>query len=347
MVAFLQPCALVRSVRRHHRDDCRGDAYSAPASHLDRGSRNGESVLHPIRGLDDLRSGYRSRSRPSPFGKPSAACDVGADPGGMWCVVARSDRRHYGSRRFTVRLALVRDCGGTVAGATRRRAQSCAAGSGALSVTRRAGSCRRHASNCGRRKRAEVPAAPASPDASSVAEWPGFRGPDRDSVVHGVQIQTDWSTSPPVQIWRRAIGPGWSSFAVQGDVLYTQEQRGEDEIVAAYKVSTGEPVWRHRDPARFYESNGGAGPRGTPTLAHGRVYTFGATGILNVLDARTGARLWSRNAATDTGRKVPDWGFASSPLVLNDEVVVAVSGTLAAYDLSGGKPAMGRPRARR
>jgi outer membrane protein assembly factor BamB len=189
------------------------------------------------------------------------------------------------------------------------------------------------------KKPSDAPAAPAPPAASSaVAEWPGFRGPDRDGVVHGVQLQTDWAVSPPVQIWRRAIGPGWSSFAVQGDVLYTQEQRGEDEIVAAYKVSTGEPVWRHRDPARFYESNGGPGPRGTPTLAHGRVYAFGATGVLNVLDARTGAKLWSRNVATDANRKVPDWGFASSPLVLDDEVIVAASGTLAAYDLSGGKP---------
>ena len=184
--------------------------------------------------------------------------------------------------------------------------------------------------------RVAVPAPPS-------IEWPGFRGAARDSVIRGVRLQTDWSKSPPRQLWRRPIGPGWSSFAVSGDLIYTQEQRGEDEIVAAYRLSTGAPVWAHRDSVRFWESNGGAGPRATPTLDRGRLYAFGATGILNALDASNGATIWSRNVASDTGVTVPDWGFSSSPLLLGDLVVVAAAGKLAAYDVATGAPRWSGP----
>lgn len=179
--------------------------------------------------------------------------------------------------------------------------------------------------------------------AFETAAWPGFRGAKRDGIVSGVTIGTDWERDPPRELWRRAVGPGWSSFALVGDRLCTQEQREEDEAVVCYDAATGEPIWIHSYRARYWESMAGAGPRSTPTYHEGRLYTLGATGILNSLDAASGALLWTRDLKDDTGAPIPDWGFASSPLIVDDLVVVHAPGaaddrTLVAYDRVGGEP---------
>ena len=178
------------------------------------------------------------------------------------------------------------------------------------------------------------PAPPAAP--RHVPEWPGFRGSNRDGIVHGIRIATDWSTAPPVEMWRRPVGPGWSSFAIDGDRFYTQEQLGEEELVTCYSLDKGERIWTHRDPGRFWEAAGGAGPRATPTLHEGRVYTVGANGVINALDARDGSVVWSRNLAADAQKKVPDWGFAGSPLVVGDALIIAAAGKPVSYDLATG-----------
>jgi outer membrane protein assembly factor BamB len=184
-------------------------------------------------------------------------------------------------------------------------------------------------------------ASAAGPLALQPGDWPGFRGPDRDSRATGVRIATDWNEHPPRQVWRHRVGPGWSSFAVVGNRLYTQEQRGPDEVVVCYDAGTGAEVWAHRDTARFSEMMAGPGPRATPTFHEGKIYALGATGRLNCLDADTGHFRWGRDIAADAGAKVPQWGFAASPLVARGVVAVFAGGpdgkSVLGYDASSGK----------
>jgi outer membrane protein assembly factor BamB len=160
----------------------------------------------------------------------------------------------------------------------------------------------------------------------SPGDWPGFRGANRDGRLSGVEIATDWDKSPPRELWRHLIGPGWSSFAVVGDHAYTQEQRGDDELVVCYDLNSGRELWAHHDTTRFTETVAGAGPRSTPTFDDGLVYALGANGVLNCLDATTGALQWSHDVIKDSGASVPQWGFSSSPLVAEGIVTVFAGG---------------------
>lgn len=183
----------------------------------------------------------------------------------------------------------------------------------------------------------------ADPIVAKEQDWTAFRGPNRDAILHGVKLATDWEKSPPKEIWRQRIGPGWSSIAIVGNLLFTQEQRDDMEAVVAIDAATGKEVWSHEDKTRFSEELGGDGPRATPTFADGCVYTLGATGILNCLDAADGSLVWTRDIAVDSGAKVPEWGFTSSPLVVDGRVVVFAGGpedqSLLAYDSKTGDPA--------
>ena len=174
-----------------------------------------------------------------------------------------------------------------------------------------------------------APTTPATTDAVLTAapgDWPAFRGPDRDGRLQHVKIDTDWAKSPPKKLWSRRVGPGWSSFAVIGRFLFTQEQRDANELVVCYDAETGTEVWSHAEATRFSEMIGGPGPRGTPTFDAGRIYALGANGVLLCLDAAKGTQIWKANIIADSGATVPVWGFSSSPLVAHGIVSVYAGG---------------------
>lgn len=169
-------------------------------------------------------------------------------------------------------------------------------------------------------------AANATKLALDAGDWPGFRGAARDGRRTGVRIATDWKQNPPKELWRRQIGPGWGSFAVVGNRLFTQEQLKEFERVVCYDAATGKEVWAHADTTRHSDSESGAGPRATPTFSDGRIYSLGATGRLNCLDAATGKLIWTHDIVEDSKATRPIWGFSSSPLVSKGIVTVFAGG---------------------
>ena len=105
-----------------------------------------------------------------------------------------------------------------------------------------------------------------------------FLGPAGDATVDGVTLVTDWDATPPELLWRQPIGAGWGGFAVVGDHAVTLEQRDTEEIVACYDITSGRCEWAVGAAARHTTVLGGTGPRSTPTIHEGVVYSTGATG---------------------------------------------------------------------
>jgi outer membrane protein assembly factor BamB len=178
-------------------------------------------------------------------------------------------------------------------------------------------------------------------ESAARGDYPQFLGPNRNAAVNDLKLARDWDTLPPREIWRRKLGAGWSGFAVAGDWAITQEQHGEEEQVVAYDLATGEVRWRHGDATRYETTIGGIGPRSTPTISDGSVYTLGATGMLNALDLETGSVLWSHDILEEHGANNREWGKSCSPLVVENLVVVSAGATanksLVAYDRTSGE----------
>lgn len=181
------------------------------------------------------------------------------------------------------------------------------------------------------------------PRLAQAADVPQFFGPERDGVVRGARLARDWQATPPKELWRQPVGEGWSAYAVVKGRAYTQEQRGEEELVTCYDLLTGRLVWAHADKVRFSQWQSGDGPHATPVVHQGRVYSYGATGLLNCLDAATGSPVWQRSVLAENQLQNNEWGTSSSPLIVDDKVVVTggrgPGPVLFAYQLDSGTPA--------
>ncbi|HEX6715520.1 MAG TPA: PQQ-binding-like beta-propeller repeat protein [Pyrinomonadaceae bacterium] len=162
--------------------------------------------------------------------------------------------------------------------------------------------------------------------AQSAANWPQWRGPNRDGISKETGLLKQWPTEGPPLVWKASgAGRGYSSFAVVNGKLYTMGLRGDREFVIAIDTATGKEVWATPHGSAFHNDRGD-GPRGTPTIDGDRLYALGGNGDLSALDARTGKIIWSKNILKEFGGRNITWGISESPLVLGNKVLVNAGG---------------------
>lgn len=173
-------------------------------------------------------------------------------------------------------------------------------------------------------------------------DWPQWGGPKRDIVWRESGIVEKFETAGLLpRKWSVAIEHGYSGPAVaNGRVFITDRQpKQRNERVLCLDAETGDLIWKHEHPVRYTISYD-AGPRTTPVIHEGLVYTIGAMGHMFCFDADTGAIVWQKNFKTDFGTKFPTWGMAASPLVDGDQLITLVGGPdalIVSFDLKTGE----------
>jgi outer membrane protein assembly factor BamB len=158
------------------------------------------------------------------------------------------------------------------------------------------------------------------------AGWPQWRGPRRDGSAAAQELATDWPPEGPRRLWSKAAGEGYAGFAVVGNRAWTLFREKEREVIVCWQADSGRELWRHAYDCRF-ANDYGSGPRATPAVSGGKVYTLGAAGLLHCLDAERGTVLWKHDLLAEFGAPLPQWGCAWSPLVEGNLVFTSPGGT--------------------
>ncbi len=170
-------------------------------------------------------------------------------------------------------------------------------------------------------------AADPSPPAIET-DWPQFRGPRGDGTWQGPKLPETWPAAGLKQVWKQPIGGGYAGISVADGRVFTMDRQTNPEFerVQCFDSATGKPLWQHTYPVAYGKLDYGNGPRAAPTIHAGRVYTVGALGDLRCLDASTGDILWKRNYLTDFDGRLPTWGYAGSPVVYGDWLILQPGG---------------------
>jgi len=156
-------------------------------------------------------------------------------------------------------------------------------------------------------------------------DWPRWRGPRGDGTWNAPKLPEKWPAEGLRQLWRQPVGGGDAGVVVADGRVYTmdlQKKPEEVERVLCFDAASGKPLWTHSYAVTYGNLQHGNGPRAAPTVNDGRVYTLGALGHLFCLDAATGKTIWSEDMVQKHGARLPTWGFAASPLIFENLVII-------------------------
>ena len=179
---------------------------------------------------------------------------------------------------------------------------------------------------------------------SMAADWPQWRGPNRDGKVVDVSLPQTWPKTLKEE-WKVTVGIGHASPVVANGRIYVFARQGDEEVLLCLDSVTGKEVWRSGQ-AIAYEMHPaavghGKGPKSTPLVSKGKVYTFGITGILSCHDALTGKLKWRREFSKQYPNTSPWFGTAMSPVIDNGMLIAHVGGqdkgALTAFDAETGE----------
>lgn len=183
-------------------------------------------------------------------------------------------------------------------------------------------------------------------DNTTLTDWPNWRGPQYNGISNEISWQSDWPPNGPKILWKRSVGTGFSSITVSDSQVYTMGNTGKKgdkkekehkDVVYCLNAITGREIWRHEYTCRLDPQHYEGGPSATPTVNGKEVYTLSKDGDVFCLNKTTGKVVWHRHLAQELGIKPPRWGFAGSPLIVGQKLILNAGTNGIALDKQNGR----------